>query len=231
MKKTAILGAALAATLGAGAAHAADTPFYAGGFAGASFDDQHLFKGATPTGAARRIETPVKDGAYAGLTLGAVVVDADWGRVRVEGELASRQNKVEKLVLNDVQRQLIEGAKTATTTMINVAYDTPKVFDRVRFSVGAGVGHASLDYDVRYMVTANGPFIAIPTSVGVVGYQAMAGAQYDLTDRIELTTDVRYFEAGDHQVERFNHTTGALDSVLDADYSAVSVTAGARFRF
>jgi hypothetical protein len=43
---------------------------------------------------------------------------------------------------------------------------------------------------------------------------------------------VRYVKFGGHQIERFNLTAGALDSVNDvADKSSVSMTAGLRFSF
>ena len=116
--------------------------------------------------------------------------------------------------------------------MLNIAYDTPRIFDRVRLTAGAGFGLAAIDYDIQYNVAAAGPAISISTNQsGRLAYQLIGGASVELTDGLELTGDVRYFEVGSHQVERFNLTTGTLDSVLGTKYRSTRVTAGIRYAF
>jgi opacity protein-like surface antigen len=213
------------------AAQAGESPLYVGVAAGLAADGDHLFEGANLAGAPRRIETPVKDGSLAAITLGVVAKESDWGRVRVEAEIGRRYNKVDRLVLNSVERQLLEGRKEVTSALVNVAYDTPLYWDRVRFTLAAGAGLANVDYDVRYLVAASGPAIAIPTGVSTLAFQSLVGVQYALNENIELTADLRHLKLDDHQVERFNHTAGTLDSVLDADYSTTGYAVGVRYRF
>ena len=139
-----------------------------------------------------------------------------------------------------MRRGLIDGESQVTTQMVNIAYDTPR-WGKLRGMVGAGVGAASFDYDIQYDVGATpgapaggsiGPIINIPTSTsGRLAYQLMIGGQYELSPSWELTAELRYLWGDDHKIERFNQTTGALDSVLDAKYESSAVTFGARHRF
>ncbi len=70
--------------------------------------------------------------------LGAVVADASWGRLRAEAEFTSGKNDIQNLSLTGTRRERLIGRKPVTTMMLNAAYDTPKIWDRVRFTVGAG---------------------------------------------------------------------------------------------
>jgi len=208
----------------------ANKHFYAGAFLGDRFGSDQTFSGANITGQPRVIETPTKDHVTGGVMIGAVAAQGDWGRMRVEGELSASQNSIKRLVLNDVRRDLLEGRKSITSEMVNVIYDTPKIANLVRLSAGGGVGNASVDYDIRYNVSATGPAINIPTSVsGHLAWQAIGGASVALGRRLELTTDVRYLRVTEHQVERFNATAGTLDSVLGTRYHSLAATAGFRF--
>ena len=223
------LAAALSAAT-ASAAHADDGHFYVGGFVGDRFGNNEHFRGANLAGDPRVIQTPTKDGIFGGVTLGAVVARGKWGRARVEGEISASRNTVNRLILNDVQRQLLEGRKSTTTEMVNVVYDTPKLANLVRFSIGGGIGAAGIDYDVRYNVSAAGPTINIPTSVaGQIGYQAIGGMTVDVAPHLELTADVRYLTIAHHQIERFNQSMGTLDSVLNARYHSTAASIGFRY--
>ena len=239
MRNFTIVAAGLGAMLIAAPAFAQDAPgqnpeqekrVYVGGFVGDRFGSGQTFRGANLAGQPRVIETPTKDNVTGGIVVGMVAARGDWGRVRVEGELSASQNSVKRLVLNDVRRELLEGRKSLTTEMVNLVYDTPKVANLVRFSLGGGIGNGSIDYDIRYNVSAAGPAINIPTSVsGHIAYQAIGGAAISVGRRVELTTDVRYLGVTGHQVERFNATAGTLDSVLRTRYHSVSATVGFRF--
>lgn len=236
----------IASTLALGAgflgasAHAEESRFYVGAFAGGNFGEVQKFNGANLAGARRDIDLSLDDGVLAGATLGFIASQGDWGRLRLEAELAGRRNDVERLSLNGVQRQLLDGETQVTTQMVNLAYDTPR-WGKFRGMVGGGLGAASFDYDIRYDAGAVqppvspppvGPIINIPTSAsGRMAYQVMVGGQYELSPSWELTADFRYLWSDDHQVERFNQSTGVLDSVLDATYESSSVTVGTRYRF
>jgi opacity protein-like surface antigen len=228
-----IIAAALlaAAAFVAANAHAEDERFYVSGFLGANIGVTQKLDGATAAGAVRHIEAPLQDDISGGVALGLVAKEAGWGRVRLEGEFSARDNDVDKLVLNGVRRQLLDGHTSVTSEMVNFLYDTPKYWDRVRFTVGAGVGVATVDYNIHYLVTAAGPQIAIPTSVTELGYQAILGTSYEVMQGIELTADARYFGVADQQAERFNASAGTLDSVLTAKYASTSLNLGVRYHF
>lgn len=205
---------------------------YLGGFLGDRFGREQTLSGANVAGQPRVIETSSKDGLTGGLVIGAVAATGAWGRARVEAEFAASRNKLDTLSLNGQQRTLLEGRRTVTTQMVNLIYDTPRIAERLRLSLGGGVGHAAIDYDTRYLVAATGPEINIPTSVsGNIAWQGIAGASIALGGGLELTTDVRYSRVSRHQVERFNATAGTLDSVLSGRYSNVVATGGFRYFF
>lgn len=211
---------------------AKDTAIYGGLFIGDRLGDGQTFEGANIAGAPRVIETPTKDGLFGGAMIGAVVADAPWGRVRTEAELTASKNDISSLSLNGTRRELLNGRKTVTTAMLNIAYDTPKFWDRVRFTIGGGAGAASIDYDIEYNVAAAGPRIQIPTNAsGKPALQAIGGLSFEVAKNVELTADARYLHVNGHKVERFNFTASTLDSVLDTDYDATSITAGFRFFF
>lgn len=201
-------------------------------FVGDNLGRGQVFDGAAIGGAPRKIETPTKDGLIGGGAIGVIVADTGYGRVRAEAEFSASKNDITDLVLNDVPRDLVRGRKSVTAGMLNVAYDTPLIFDRVRFTAGAGLGLAAIDYDIQYNVAAAGPAISISTNQsGRLAYQLIGGASVSLTDRLELTGDVRYFKVGSHQIERFNLTAGTLDSVLNTSYRSTRLTAGVRYSF
>ncbi|WP_420137552.1 outer membrane beta-barrel protein [Sphingomonas sp.] len=211
-------------------AQAQEGRFYVGGFVGDRFGSGQTFRGANLAGDPRVIRTPTKDAVTGGITLGAIVGEGHWGRLRVEGELAASRNKLNRLVLNNVERQLLEGRKSVTTQMVNLAYDTPKIANLVRFSVGGGIGNGNIDYDIRYNVTATGPTINIPTSAsGHLAYQAIAGVTVSVVPHLELVADARYLRIGAHDVERFNQSAGTLDSVLDTHFHSTAATVGFRY--
>ncbi|MFD1951503.1 outer membrane protein [Sphingomonas arantia] len=211
---------------------ARDPSLYGGLFIGDRLGKDQTFAGANAAGAARVIETPTKDGLLGGALLGAIVADAPWGRLRTEVELTNSKSNLKSLSLNGVRRELLNGRKSVSTTMLNAAYDTPKIWDRVRLTVGGGAGTAAIDYDVEYNVAATGPRIQIPTNAtGKLALQAIGGLSVEVVRNFELTADVRYLHVNSHNVERFNLTAGTLDSVLKTKYNNASVTTGFRFLF
>lgn len=205
---------------------------YVSVFVGDNLGRGQEFDGTAAGGAPRNIQTPTEDGVIGGGAIGLVVADTSYGRLRAEAEFSASKNDITDLVLNDLPRDLVRGRKSVAAGMLNVAYDTPRILDRLRLTAGAGFGLAAIDYDIQYNVAAAGPAISISTNQsGRLAYQLIGGASVNLTDRIELTGDVRYFEVDSHQVERFNLTTGALDSILDTKYRSTRLTAGVRYSF
>ncbi|USU13815.1 outer membrane beta-barrel protein [Sphingomonadaceae bacterium OTU29THOMA1] len=211
---------------------ARENGLYGGVFVGDRLGKDQTLAGANVAGAPRVVETPTKDGVVGGGVLGAVVADASWGRLRAEAEFTSSKNDIKNLSLNGMRRELLTGRKSVTTMMLNAAYDTPKISDRVRLTVGGGAGAAAIDYAIEYNVAAAGPRIQIPTNAtGKLALQAIGGVSIEIAKNFELTADARYMHVNDHSVERFNFTAGTLDSVLKAKYNSASLTTGFRLLF
>lgn len=230
----------------ASAASAQDGRFYVAGNIGTdSFDDESI-RGANAAGQARDIAVSFDDGEFSSLAIGVLGEEGRYGRFRGEVETSFRASDVEGLVLNGGARTVIDGSEVSiAAALVNVYYDTPVYFDRLRFSVGAGFGVAGVDHEIRYLVantaaTGGNLQILLPTSETTTAQQFVLGAEVKLSSAWSLTADVRYFDVGDLQTERFIGNTiingtatnnGTLDSVLDADLSSTALSVGLRYRF
>jgi opacity protein-like surface antigen len=205
--------------------------------------------GRNAAGDLRDIDVGFDSGSIFGAALGLASTERSYGRARAEIEFSHRESQLGDLTLNDVDRTVVDGSEVSVSAgMLNVFYDTPQMFDRLRFSVGAGFGAASVDHQIHYLIAvppATGSIpgqvqIAIPTTEATYAWQLIGAAEIALTPSLSLTGDIRYFDLGDVQVERFvlnsfingaPTTTGTLESILDADYATTSVTVGLRYRF
>lgn len=230
-------------------ANAGEHKVYITGFAGTDMPDEEALNGVNAAGQVRDIDVALEDASVLGLALGVASPDYSFGRLRAEAEVSFRESDVEGVTLNGVPRVFIEGSNVSVTAgMINVLYDTPVFFDRVRFSAGAGFGIAGIDHEIQYLVVTPGAIgpnpgnfrIAIPTTEVTYAYQLIGGVDLALTPHWSIVGDVRYLDLGDAQAQRFitnsiingvPTTLGTLDSVLDADYSTTSYTIGLRYTF
>ena len=111
------------------------------------------------------------------------------------------------------------GDFASTTLMINGYHD----FDRVGAwtpYVGAGVGYVTeIDFDISGGIAA-GEY----NDRGGFAWQAMAGAGYAVSDRIGLSGELRYFDAG-------SRTLTDPVNTITADYATFEVVLGVRYRF
>ena len=214
-----------------------DKRFYGAIMVGSDSQKDENIEGQNGSGQIRDLDLSFDSGQFISVSFGVKAVEADWGRIRVEAELSQREGDMNELVLNGTERRFRPGSHVSlNSTMLNVFYDTPKLGFNTRAFVGAGFGQTSMDHEIRYLVerpaSAGGNLgIAIPSSETTSSYQLIGGLEWELNDSFSLLGDVRYLELGDSQVERFNVTAGALDSVLDADKSTTTVSAGIRYSF
>jgi opacity protein-like surface antigen len=214
-----------------------DHRFYASLHAGQDVQDDESIRGANAANLPRNNDLTFTDGRVYAAALGVNASEGDWGRLRLDAELSQREADVETIRLNNVQHTIRQGSHVLiTAAMLNGYYDTPVYWDHLRFYAGGGIGIATIDHQVRYQITGgaapSNAQIAIPTSEPTWAYQLVGGGEYILSPNWSLLADVRYVTFGGHQIERFNLTAGALDSVNDvADKSSVSMTAGLRFSF
>lgn len=134
--------------------------------------------------------------------------------VRVEGELARRENEFESF----------PGEARATSLMINAFYDFNRE-GRIRPYVGVGVGGANIEAD-----GGAGP-ISFDDDDTVFAYQGLVGVAFALTEQLDLDVGYRYFVAPDAGF------TGTIDIEtpepfsFDGDYEHQAVTVGLRYSF
>jgi len=111
------------------------------------------------------------------------------------------------------------GDFASTTLMLNAYHD----FDRLgAFTpyVGVGAGYVTeIDFDIT-----GGGAPAEYKDRGGFAWQAMAGAGYAVTDRIGLSGELRYFDAG-------SRTLADSTRRITADHATFELVLGARYRF
>ncbi len=238
--------AAAAAFAFAASASAQERSVYVGVFGGGDFVEDESINGANAAGAVRDIDVEFDTGSVFGAVVGVAGAEQSWGRIRGEVEASFREADMSALALNGVARQFNPASEVSVSSaLVNAYYDSPLYADRVRFFAGAGFGIAGIDHEIRYLVanaaaTGGNLQILIPTTETTFAYQLIGGAEVELGGNWSLIGDVRYFDLGDVQVERFIANSiidgtatnnGTLDSVLDADWSTISATVGLRYRF
>lgn len=205
---------------------------YVSALAGVVTPDEQRIVGANAAGAPRRIVTDMKSGTALGVAVGYATRDANWGRLRGELEFGQLTAELKALSLNEVDRALISTPdKEVTTNMVNIFYDTPTFFGPIRAEFGAGIGNSKINYNINYNVTATGPAIEIPTNSSQGAQQFMVGLSGRVLDGLEVFARFTQLTLEDHKVERFNRTAGVLDSTLDAEYEAQTISIGARYVF
>jgi opacity protein-like surface antigen len=198
--------ATLAASL-AGGAPALAEGLYVGGFGGVnSLEDAELDLGI--------VDFDIENDT--GWTAGAAVgYGFDFG-LRTEAELAYRMND------HDEGSTLgtgfgLDGDTSALSIMGNVWYDLPLAWP-VRPYVGGGAGMARIG--VNDMEAFAGEIA--DDSDWVFAYQLGAGLGYQLSPRVGLTAEYRYFATDDPEIE-------ALGVNADYEYTSHSVLIGVRY--
>lgn len=248
MNKIVLLVTALMASAAAGQA-SAQNGFYITAFTGGDSPDKEVLDGVNAAGLARLNVVTLDEGSIYGAALGVASPEYRFGRLRAELELSARKSDVEGVDLNGVARTVRPDRSVGVTTgQVQLIYDTPVFFDRVRFHAGAGYGLANVNHDIGYLVpnaaaigsSPGNILIGITNSETTSAHQFIAGAELVLTSKWSLTADVRTLEVGDMQTQRFVENTiingtpttiGTLDSVQDADYSSTSWTVGLKYSF
>ena len=111
------------------------------------------------------------------------------------------------------------GDFASTTVMVNGYYDF-KMGGSLTPYVGAGVGYVTeIDFDI-----AGGAGPGEYSDRGGFAWQAMGGISYAFTNRIGLSGELRYFDAGSRTL------TGSAGSIK-AEYASFDAIVGLRYRF
>lgn len=180
MKKLLFMGAAMA-VLAAGSAQAQDDwrkGLYIKGGAGWNHTQDQDISGGT--------EAELDEGV--GLT-GAV--GYDFGDMRTEMEVTFRKNGVDGLSAG-ASLPSPDGDMQSTAFMANGYYDLP-VGGPVKPYIGGGIGVAHVN--VKDYSTA-GTTVADEDD-NVFAYQAMAGMEYAVNNKVDLYTEYKYFATED----------------------------------
>jgi OOP family OmpA-OmpF porin len=177
------------------------------------------------TGPNRVVDLNFDTGGFFAGQLGYKFRGTSFGRFRIEAELSYRQNDVDEIVFNGVER-IGSGEEEVLTGLMNLFYDFNAKSKRFIPFVGAGIGLANIDADVAYS-----PNAFIDDDDTTFAYQFIAGAEYKLTKDLSLIGDARYFALDDPELTRFGGPAPAAFVELDSEYDSFSTTIGLRYNF
>ena len=199
-------------------AQAADKGMYVSGIAGLSLVpklDQEI-------SGTRVFETDFDPGIKIAGALGY-----DSGALRAEVEIGYLTNEVNDALAVGFGSGPVEGDFSVLSFMVNGYYDihTPN-FSLVPY-LGVGIGGASIDAHIIAPFLA--PSQVVDDSATVFAYQFMAGFGWNVSPKITLTADYRYFATTDPEFTPGAFFSGSPD--LTSDYNNQSFNLGARFKF
>ncbi len=205
---TGLACAVLAAMVGTAAyaeGPAKNKGFYVSGAVGANWANDSDVSGA----ASGKIDFDVD-------FVGNVAVGYGYGNgLRMEGELYHRRSEADDLSGTD-----LSGKATVNGFMFNVLYDF-NVSRRFIPYIGLGAGLANVHADGVSPIGGS----SIDDEDNVFAWQGILGVAIPLNDRLDLTADYRYFDAGD--VDLQTDAGGSINS----EYSSHSAMIGLRYRF
>jgi len=128
---------------------------YVSAFGGINFGSKSDIYGHNPAGMLRDIDVKYKNSFAYGLSVGTNIYQGTYGSISAEFEYANRDLKTNSLSLNSVDRSL-NGEKgnslEINSYMANVIYESKYIVDKLKYSMGAGIGSANMLYDVNYLV-------------------------------------------------------------------------------
>lgn len=234
MKRTTLLlGTAAALALIAPAQAGQLNGWYVGLEGGASWAGElEYLEQATSAGPVTHFHHYTVDDGPAGWAVFATAGYA-FGSWRLELEAGYRENKLEDFVSTYVT---LNGAPSSVNTgildaelqefslMANVLYDL-RLTDRLSASVGAGAGADQVRFEWN-----NPTLEEIDSSEWSFAYQALAGLNYDLTKRTQLTLRYRYLRVTDPELT-IDRTPSHTCCIRVEDIEKHAATLGIRYSF
>jgi opacity protein-like surface antigen len=201
-------------------ADSGDSGWYTGVTGGANFlEDQES------TGPSRDLDLDFDTGGFVAGQLGYKFRANQLGRFRAEAEVSYRINEVDNIVFNGVDR-VGNGEQDVLAGLMNLFFDFNGVSKNFKPFVGAGVGIATLDADISYS-----PGAFIDDDDTTLAYQAIVGAEFNLTEKLSIVGDARYFALDNPELTRFGGPAPAAFVDLSSEYESFSTSIGFRFKF
>jgi opacity protein-like surface antigen len=189
--------AAVALTGGVAHAQAKDGWYFAGAITGSDLNKPHqTIANAPAPGSTLQVTNDVDFGGGGQIELGRRL-----GAVRVEAEIGRTENKSKSYTATSPISITVpqDGKNNATRYMANAYYDLPQTSLPLRLFVGAGLGVADVHvttFAAPAKAPAAPPSQLIDVSDQVFAYQLMAGLSLPLNDRLAVTGQYRWFDAG-----------------------------------
>jgi len=197
-----------------------DSGWYTGIKGGANFlEDQKS------TGPSRELDLDFDTGGFVAGQLGYKFRANQLGRFRAEAEVSYRVNDVDNIVFNGVDR-IGTGDQDVLAGLMNLFFDFNGVSKNFKPFVGAGFGIATLNADIAY---SPGAFIDDDDTTWA--YQAIVGAEFNLTEKFSIVGDARYFALEDLELTRFGGPAPAAFVDLSSEYESFTTSIGLRYKF
>jgi opacity protein-like surface antigen len=206
------------------AAYAQDeTNWYAGAGFGANWldDESVVITTAAPT-------TTIGAEFEAGWAMTGAVGHRWNNQWRLEFELGYRDNESEDLVvIPGPLADTMFADVTQFSQMINLLYDFP-LGDNLALTLGGGVGGVQVQVDAGGLAGLS--VIAFDDDDYVFAYQGIAGLSYDISDKMELFAEYRYFATDEVSVVGTLAPVGSILTVNE-ELESHSALFGVRYHF
>lgn len=136
--------------------------------------------------------------------------------LRYEAELTYIQADLRKFFINKIRQSYVDGETNATLAMAKIYYDFPDMVPCVQPFLGAGLGYAYVETNIRSKLPFG--YTHYVGSDSVFAYQGTAGLNYNYAEAFTLSIAYRYVGT-----ERVN----ALGKIFQVNMA----TAGVVYRF
>ena len=157
-------------------------------------------------------------------TFYALNVGYGTGKVRVEGEIGTRDGDVQDHILGGDKLPGPTGEITSTSLMANVLYDFNRA-GKVQPYIGFGLGYADVEKDSFGVAPI--PDV-LDDDDSSLAYQLLIGVGFSLAENWDLTLDYRWF-ATDSLTFTVSEPAGSVSS--DVDYQVQDIVIGVRYSF
>jgi len=221
MKKALLASAAIAALVSFSGAASAAGP-YVTAFGGINLLQDSDIDLTFPGSPGETVQTTFKRGYGVGAAGGFAFDNG----VRLEGEVAYRRNSFDRVQDSSGSSSDLNGNTTALSFMANAWYDIP-TGQIWRPFIGGGIGVARL----KASASESDGSQVFDDSDTVFAYQAGAGIKVQVTPKIEITGQYRYFATGKANFDLSASSGAPPGSSAEFGYNSHSILIGVVYNF